>query len=231
MVRADEATKIGNLTGAKLLVTGSVFFVDDQIYVGSKIIGTETSRVVGASAKGDIEDKLGDIVEKPGKQVIASIKKSSTKLVAKKVDFKSKLAAIKESIKGVKLPSVYVSVEEKHVGRTTFDPAAETELMYALKECGFEVIDSDSGKPAQADVVITGEGLSEYATRTGNLISVKARLEVKAVQRKSDSVIAVDRRTRMAVDLGEQLAGKKALQDAAREIAERLIPEIAKKQK
>lgn len=100
-----------------------------------------------------------------------------------------------------------------------------------LKECGFEVIDAQEGNKSQADIVITGEGISEYAARTGNLISVKARLEIKVVDRETDKVIAVDRQTRLAVDLGEQLAGKQALQNAAADIAGRLLPEIVNKKK
>lgn len=71
-----EAIQIGNLTGAKLLVTGSVFQHDDSIYVVSKIIGTETTRVIGASAKGHVDGKLDELVSKLGKQVIGSIKKT-----------------------------------------------------------------------------------------------------------------------------------------------------------
>jgi curli biogenesis system outer membrane secretion channel CsgG len=45
-VKAGEATKIGQLTGAKLLVTGSVIQADRKTYLIAKIIGTETSRVL-----------------------------------------------------------------------------------------------------------------------------------------------------------------------------------------
>ncbi len=58
LVNPAEATQVGQLTGAKLLVTGSVFEVGDQLYLVAKVIGTETSRVVGASVKGDIWMKL-----------------------------------------------------------------------------------------------------------------------------------------------------------------------------
>src|SRR3954452_22419683 len=38
-VKADEAAKVGQLTGAKLLVTGSVLQVDKKIYLVAKVIG------------------------------------------------------------------------------------------------------------------------------------------------------------------------------------------------
>ena len=64
--------------------------------------------------------------------------------------------------------------------------------------------------------------------RRGNLVAVKARLEVKAIDPKTDKVIAVDRQVAVVVDLTEQIAGKKALQRAAAVIAERMLPKLVK---
>ena len=58
LVNPQQATKVGQLTGAKLLITGSVLQVDNTVYLIAKIIGTETSRVVGASVKGNVRDDL-----------------------------------------------------------------------------------------------------------------------------------------------------------------------------
>ena len=91
---------------------------------------------------------------------------------------------------------------------------------------GFEVIDRKEGNSKDADVVVIGEGFSQFASRHGNLVSVKARLEVKALDRASGKVLAVDRQTSVAVDLAEHIAGKTALQDAAVSIAERLLPKL-----
>src|ERR1700744_5998422 len=46
-VSGDSAAKVGNLTGAKVLITGRVFAVDNQTIIVAKVIGTETSRVYG----------------------------------------------------------------------------------------------------------------------------------------------------------------------------------------
>lgn len=227
VVNPQQATQIGQLTGAKLLVTGSVFQVDDSIYVVSKIIGTETTRVIGASVKGSAEGKLDKIVKKLGREVITSIQEKSSKLMPEMVNMESRIKKIKAQLEGLNLPTVFVDVTEQHVGETTIDPAAQTELIKIFKECGFEVIDSEAGSKAQAKIVISGEGISEFATRKGNLISVKARLEVKAVERTTDRVVAIDRQTRLAVGLAEQITGKQALQLAAADIAERLILAIA----
>ncbi len=71
-----------------------------------------------------------------------------------------------------------------------------------------------------------GDG-TQFASRHGNLISVKARLELKAVDNKTSRVLAIDRQTSVTVDLTEQLAGKAALQEAAAQLAERLLPKLA----
>jgi hypothetical protein len=123
-----------------------------------------------------------------------------------------------------KRPSVYIHIPERHVGQATIDPAAETELALFCTELGFKVIDPDAGEKSDADVLIVGEGFSEFATRHGNLVSVKSRLEVKGVERTTGRVLAIDRQTTVAVDLTEQIAGKSALQDAAARIGLRLLP-------
>jgi hypothetical protein len=90
------------------------------------------------------------------------------------------------------------------------------------------VIDSKTAGTKSADVLIRGEGFSEFATRRQGLISVKARLEVEAVDRHTNKLIATDRQTAVVVDLSEQLAGKAALQAAAAAIAERLLPKLVR---
>lgn len=227
LINPGQATQIGYLTGAKILVTGSVLIVGEKMYLVAKIIGTETSRVLGASVKGAVDDELDGLVEELAKNVAATITERAKDLVAETVTKKNRLAAlVKKTGKG-KRPSVWIDVPERHVGQTTFDPAAETELTLYCKELGFEVIDHKEGNRKDADVVLAGEGFSQFASRHGNLVSVKARLEVKALDRTSGKVLAIDRQTSVAVDLAEQIAGKTALQDAAASIAERILPKLS----
>jgi len=44
----------------------------------------------------------------------------------------------------------------------------------------------------------------------------------------SGQLLAVDRQTSVAVDLSEQIAGKTALQQAAAELAERVMPKASR---
>lgn len=226
MVNPAQAVKIGSLTGARILVTGSVMDVDKDVYIVAKIIGTETTRVLGSSVKGSQKDDLGPLVGQLAVEIAKTVKQDSAKLVAPDVKLEDRIAALKKVMGDKKRPSVAVHVAERHVGQVTIDPAAQTEMTIFCKETGFTVLDASDA--AKADLRIDGEGFSEFGLRRGNLVSVKARVEIKVVDRKSGEVVAVDRETAVEVDLTEQIAGKKALQSAAARIAERLLPKLVK---
>jgi TolB-like protein len=226
VVRPAEAVRVGQLTGAKILVLGSVLQVDRRLHLIARIMGTETSRVVGAAVDGKVGDELGPLVDKLADAVVDTIAKQADKLVAPRVARTYRLAELNKKLaKKGKRPVVMIQIAERHVGRVAFDPAAQTEIMRYCKGTGFEVIDAEGAKGG-VDVLITGEGVSELAARHGNLVSVKARVELKAVDRRTDKVLAVDRQTAVVVDLTEQLAGKAALQEAAALLAERILPKL-----
>lgn len=226
MVSPGEAVKVGNLIGAKVLVTGSVIDADKTIYLVARIIGTETSRVLGESVKGNATDSIGDLVEQLAQKVGATIVAHASELVAPVKNPADRIAAIQAQLGDKPRPVLLVQVTERHVGRAPIDPAAETELTLMGRETGFEVVDPKAGVPKEAAILVEGEGFSEFAMRRGNLVGVKARLEVKAVDRATGRIIAADRQTVVMVDLSEEIAGKSALQEAAAQIAERLLPKL-----
>lgn len=123
-----------------------------------------------------------------------------------------------------------------YAGRTP--PAALPGLADHLDHCARcrEVLDAlqalgaDAPK-GEADVIVTGEGFSEVAGRVAGLVSVRARVEITAVDRKTGRVLAADRQTALVVDASEQIAGKTALQNAAADIAERLLPKLVTPEK
>ncbi len=224
-IASNQAIQIGRLTGARILITGSVFKIQQKTYLVAKIIGTETGKVFGKSVNG-VED-LDILALKLAQSVGKSLTQSASQLVAAPQDRSQRLEQLRKQLKGKKLPKIYVNIPEHHVGGKKVDPAAETEIIYLYKALGGEVVDKDRGDPSTATYRITGEGFSEFATRIRNLVSVKARLEIKILD-NNGNITAIDRQTTVKVDLNEMLAGKTALQEAAQLIAERILPKLGK---
>jgi TolB-like protein len=229
-----EAVRVGQLTGAKILVTGSVLRVDNSLYLVAKVIGTETSRVLGASVKGTARDDLGKLAEDLAAEIVKLVTDRGGELLPKVVARQDRLAALQKALPAGDRPTLLVEIEEQHLGAAAvitgpavIDPAAETEVTLFAKETGFAVVDAKEGKRSGAAVILQGEAISEPAVRHGNLVSAKARLEVKAIDQATGKVLAIDRQTTVATDLTEQIAAKTALQEAAAMIAERLLPKIA----
>jgi len=114
----------------------------------------------------------------------------------------------------------------QHFGRPVVDPAMQTELSVVLQQCGFSLADANStNKPA---IEISGEAFSAYGMQKGNLISCKSRIEIKARDIATGDILAVDRQTSVGVDIAEQTAAKTAMQNAADELAGRLLPKLVK---
>jgi uncharacterized protein (UPF0212 family) len=224
-VTTETAAKVGHLTGAKVLVTGRVFKADKELVLVSKIIGTETSRVYGELVKGTSASSVTDLSTDLAKKIAATVTQKGDTLVAKTESPEERITKIKKTLNQEKLPTVSVRIGERHFGQPVIDPAAETELSLMLHQCGFTVVDDKSKE--KADVEITGDAFSAYAMRKGNLVSCRARVELKAHKRTGE-VLAADRQTSVAVDLAEQTAAKLALQDAAANLAERLLPKLVK---
>jgi hypothetical protein len=223
-VTPDSAAKIGQLTGAKVLVTGRVFQAGDELILVSKTIGTETSRVYGEMVKGASDASISDLSEQLAKKIAADIAEKGDTLVARVDTHEDRVAEIKKEIAGKKLPAVSVKITEQHFGQPVIDPAAQTELSLILQQCGYTVVDDLSTN--RADVEITGEAFSEFGMSKGNLKSCRARIEIKARDVASGNIISVDRQTSLAVDIAEHIAAKTALENGAGELAERLLPKL-----
>ena len=226
-VTSDTAAKVGHLTGAKVLVTGRAFLIDRQLMLVAKIIGTETSRVYGETAAGGVP-AVADMCATLAQKVSKTIQQKAETLVAKVEQPEDRIARLQKQVDGKKLPMVSVAIAERHIGAWTIDPAAETEVSFILQKLNFTLADKKDAN-LKPDIEITGEGFSEFVMRKGNLVSCKARVEMKATNRASGKVLFIDRQTSVAVELSEHLAGKTALQEAAAKLTERMLPNIVGK--
>jgi TolB-like protein len=224
-VTPDSAAKIGQLTGAKVLVTGRVFKVDDQTIIVAKVIGTETGRVYGEMVQGAPAKTIVDLSSDLAKKIASVVSEKSDTLVARVETREGRIAKIKQALAGKKLPVVSVKIGEQHFGRLVVDPAAQTELSVILQQCGFTLADNNStNKPA---IEISGDAFSAYGMQKGNLISCKSRIEIKVRDVATGNILAVDRQTSVGVDVAEQTAAKTALENAMDVLAERVVPKLA----
>ncbi len=226
IVAPGTAARIGQITGARILVTGRVFAVGNELFLVAKIIGSETSQVFGESVNISLRDSHADASRMLADKIAITILDKGETLLAEKKQPHDSLEDLKYLLEGKEdLPVISVTIQESHVGQRALDPAAETEITMALAGLGFNLVDAATATE-QPDIEITGEAFSEFAMRTGNLVSCKSRVEVKVLERTTGKIIAVDRQTGVAVDLSEQIAGKTAIQNAAKAIAIRIVPKI-----
>jgi TolB-like protein len=221
MVTPEQQNKIGQMTGARLLVTGSVFKVQQKTFIVAKIIGTETSRVLAKSVDG--AEPLDILAAKLGSQVAATIVEKGKEVLPVVKTEKDVLAELQKAlVDKVKRP-VYVNIVEQDLSAASIDPAAETEMQKMLKELGFPVKTGTD----MAEIIVSGEAISQFGARYNNMASVVARVEIKVAD-KEGNVIAIDRQTAVAIGVSEAVVGKQAIQNATVKIAERIIPKMVK---
>ncbi len=248
LIEKSSAAKVGNLLGAKVLVTGRVFFVDDEMFLAAKVISVETGRVYGEAVSIDKSQKLGPSVAGLSNKVNNTIIKNAPLLVAVVNEPVDTIDTVAKALGDTERPTVAVTGVERHVGLAIIDPSATTELKYILLETDFEVYDDhpellsnwakeyfkNSSTPppsgrAKADVLLVAEAFSEFAARTEGLISCRARVEVRAIDRRTGKLLAIGRKTVTEVGLSEQIAAKSAIQKATADIAATLLPDAVKK--
>jgi hypothetical protein len=103
-VSTESAAKVGNLTGAKVLVTGRVFKVDSDLTLVAKIIGTETSRVYGETVTGKSAGSITDLSAELAKKIAADVTQKATPWSPKSRRTKTGLPKSKKALGDKKLP-------------------------------------------------------------------------------------------------------------------------------
>jgi hypothetical protein len=231
VVNPEQATKLGGLVGAKLLVSGKAFVIGEQTFITAKIVGTETTLVDGVLVKGE---KLDLLIDELAKKLGARLLDKGPKLIAADDDgvATDPFPALKEKLARLRRPVLAVRVDERHVGGQgagVNDPAVETELRRMLLGAGFTVIDGGERQQVEGgvEVIVGGEAFSEFAARIGNLTSCSARVELKVTERKTGEVLFSGRETTRAAALSENIAAKNALEKAGRALGVRLVQHFA----
>ena len=252
LVEPDQAVKVGHLVGAQVLVAGRVFNSGDKTIMAARLIGVETSRVVGAMASGDADTDTAELALQLAERLEERLAAGAAQLLPAGCSTTAELATLKKKLAEQDRPTVAVVIPERHLTRITPlpDPAAATELKKLLIECGFQVREIEAkaipqpkadGSPAEpgewtkalrdVDVIITGEGISEFGARIGNMQSCSARVEISVIERKTARVLLAERVTARGVDLSENIAAKTALENAGRELGMRVLRYFAEQKR
>lgn len=220
------AARVGQMTGAKVLVTGRALRSGKDLLLVAKVIGVETSRVYGETARSAQGDPVSAGAEELAAKVAATVTGKGETLVGKPSGRSDRAATLKASLAGKRRPVVSVKIPEVHFGTPAVDPAAQTELTLMFREIGCEVAGNNATIPAEIE--ITGEAFSEAGLRRAGLMSCRARVEISVRERATGKILIAERQMSVAVDVGEQIAAKRALQQAAVELGERIIPQLVK---
>ncbi|HUA38307.1 MAG TPA: CsgG/HfaB family protein [Candidatus Sulfopaludibacter sp.] len=238
-ITPETAAKIGQLIGAKILVTGQIFNVGDtvgtdigkegaqsEILIVANVIGAETGRIFAQREQGAREN-LVKMADDLSAKISETVSNQYTNLVAAKaVSTTQQIQDIIGKLPAKPRPAVSIQIAEQFLNMKKAGQTSPTELGAIFKEAGFEVVDENSDK--RPDIVITGTATSSVNGKGHDkLISSSATLNIKAQDRLTGKILFLDRQDSTAVDLNRQMSAKKALQDAADKLAARLIPVLA----
>lgn len=228
MVEPATAARIGHLSGARVLVTGRIFTVSGETTAALKIMSTETGRVFGVVESFPSDAPPAGPAAKLAAKIADILQAKHDSLVAQILSDQDLVASIKTKLAGRAAASFTLAIPEQHIGPPVVDPAAETEIGLILGSAGFTRLTGEAA--AHADFLIEGEAFSEAGIRRGNLVSCRARVELKVIARKSGKVVLTDRQTTWAVDSAEHMAAKLALQRAGAELSGRIAEALITKE-
>lgn len=113
-------------------------------------------------------------------------------------------------------------------GRAEDGGGRETRLTIGGRSAGDIMHDKRIEKIREnADIFIVGEAFSEHAGESFGFRSCKARVEVKAIDTKTEAVAAASSKHAAGADIAELIAGKKALRDAGGQVGLELARALA----
>ena len=224
MVSADAASKIGQITGAKVLVTGQVIMTDkSHLVVVANIIGTETGRLFAAKVDGPVEDLL-KISTEVSHRIAQTVTAQATNLFVVSESRAERIDRIMNAIKGKNRPlvSLYFTWPK---GRSMPALIVNGEFGQLLQKAGFTVVDAKSER--KPDIELSGVADFSAGPRRGDLFSGRLMLTVKAQDRRTGTILMLDRQEYTASEGSAHAAQRSAEVGAVDEIAERVLPVLA----
>jgi len=225
-VNPDQAVKIGQITGAQILVVGKMFAVENQMFAVAKVVSTETTRVFGAVVSDTLRGDIKKMATELSTKIMEILSEKKDILLPKASAKDTWLRDVRDSLTGRELPTLSVRVSEKSMSSDISNPTSSTVFQQILLDLGSSLIDPLTSTD-RAEIEVTGNATSEFGLRKGNLVSSKARVEFRAIEAKSGKVLAVASESAVAVDLGAEYAGKKAIDLATVNAAKKILPVLA----
>ncbi|HVU09533.1 MAG TPA: CsgG/HfaB family protein [Verrucomicrobiae bacterium] len=224
MVSSDAAAKIGQITGAKVLVAGQVIKVEaNHLIIIANIIGTETGRLFASKVEGDPAN-LSELTSNLSQKIAQTISAQTTNLVAvAEESHEERLQRIIQGIKGKKRPAVSVNIVWPN--RNGHSASAEGEFGIILLKAGFTVVDANSDQ--KPDIEITGVDDAGMGPRRGELFSARVVIELKLQERRTGDIIAFDRQESTSTSTTRASADRSAQVNAVDALAERVLPLLA----
>ncbi|MEO8616620.1 MAG: CsgG/HfaB family protein [Luteolibacter sp.] len=222
-VDPQSAAKLGNLTGAQILVTGRVFKAGKNTYCIAKAISTATGRSLPAQTQVKGDDWM-NAATTLATALDAAIVKNASDMAPKAETPEARIDRLKKMVEGKTLPKVFIRIPEEHLSRIIPDPAVQTEIEFTLQKIGVTVVTNET----EADVVVAGEAFSERAIQLGTLVSCRARCELTLTKKSAPGTKQVNRITTGTVDIAENTAAKQALQNAGAKLADWVVAELVK---
>ncbi len=150
-------------------------------------------------------------------------------------------------------PRIMIVISEQHLWSYVDQPASETTMISKFLDKEFKVVDQsqsekvrksdemkavlqgDDAAAAQiglrygAEVIIVGKAFSETGGKVYRMESARGSVEARAIRCDTAEIIAAGTAQASGADISEAVAGKKAVQQAASQLSDDLIAQIAKR--
>ena len=226
IVSSDAAAKIGQITGAKVLVAGQVIKTGaNHLVIVADIIGTETGRLFADKVEGT-SDNLMAMTSDLSRKIAQTISDQTTNLIAAAQESSAdRLDRIVKSISGTNRPSISLDIFYS-LGKERHAETAEAEFGLILLKAGFAVVDDNSDR--KPDIEITGLDDTSAGPHQGELFSYRSVIQLKIQERRSGNIIAFDHQEGTATDATQVGANRSSQVNAVDALAERVLPLLAK---
>ena len=239
LVDPAEALKLGKFLNAHYIVVGRASRIGATNYLVAKIIDVQTTVQTTIPEKASVEFGFEVVLTRFSDTLRVKVRKLQRPESAKEDPELKQLRKTAEQLKGKVL---MISISERHVDRPLRDPAAQMAATHRLRDLGLTVLVPRKPRPGwqeavlvsgkyldkKVDYLIEGEGVSAFAAQFHNLVSCRARVELRLTKVPGREILVTEKGVAARVDLVEALAAKAALEEAATQAVDALITRLAK---